>query len=123
MGGNNGSPNTLYFTDGINNQADGLFGAISVAPAITAGEQITLGKGTDTVNFLPASIGNNTINDFNPSQDTIEFNHALFANFAAVFGATTQAGPDTVIRADANDSVTLTHTLASALSPNNFHFS
>jgi uncharacterized protein (TIGR03118 family) len=123
MGGSNGSPNTLYFTDGINSQADGLFGAISVAPAITAGEQMTLGRGTDTVNFLPASIGNNTINNFNPSQDTIEFNHALFANFAAVFAATTQAGPNTVVRADANDSVTLTHTLASALSPNNFHFS
>jgi uncharacterized protein (TIGR03118 family) len=121
--GGNGSPNTLYFTDGINSQADGLFGAISVAPTITAGEQVTLGKGTDTVNFLPASIGNNTINNFDPSQDTIAFNHALFANFAAVFAATTQAGPDTVIRADANDSVTLTNTLASALSSNNFHFS
>ena len=32
IGGNNGSPNTLYFTDGINGQNDGLFGAISLAP-------------------------------------------------------------------------------------------
>jgi len=32
IGGNNGSPNTLYFTDGINQQADGLFGAITVVP-------------------------------------------------------------------------------------------
>ncbi|MBV8186654.1 MAG: TIGR03118 family protein [Alphaproteobacteria bacterium] len=122
-GGANGSPNTLYFTDGINSQADGLFGAISAAPAITSGENITLGKGTDTVNFAPASIGNNTVNDFNPGQDTIGFNHALFANAAAVFAATTQVGHDTVIRADANDSVTLTHTLASTLSASNFHFS
>ena len=99
IGGNNGSPNTLYFTDGINGQTDGLFGAISVAaPAITVGEQITLGKGTDTVNFLPASIGNNTINNFNPSQDTIVFNHALFINSMAAFGAATQVGADTVIR-------------------------
>jgi uncharacterized protein (TIGR03118 family) len=122
IGGSNGSPNTLYFTDGINVQADGLFGAISVAPAITAGEQITAGNGTDTFNFLPASIGNNTINNFS-TKDTIVFNHALFANFAAVFGATTQVGPDTVIKADANDSVTLTNTIASTLSSNNFHFS
>jgi len=28
IGGNNGDPNTLYFTDGINGEADGLFGAI-----------------------------------------------------------------------------------------------
>ena len=29
-GGSNGDPGTLYFTDGINGEADGLFGAISV---------------------------------------------------------------------------------------------
>jgi len=28
VGGNNGDPNTLYFTDGINGEANGLFGAI-----------------------------------------------------------------------------------------------
>lgn len=29
VGGNNGSPDTLYFADGINGERDGLFGAIS----------------------------------------------------------------------------------------------
>jgi uncharacterized protein (TIGR03118 family) len=29
VGGNNGSPDTLYFTDGINGEMNGLFGAIS----------------------------------------------------------------------------------------------
>ncbi len=29
VGGNNGSPDTLYFNDGINGEKDGLFGAIS----------------------------------------------------------------------------------------------
>ena len=28
VGGDNGDPNTLYFSDGINGEADGLFGAI-----------------------------------------------------------------------------------------------
>ena len=32
IGGSNGSPNTLYFTDGINGEADGLFGAIDATP-------------------------------------------------------------------------------------------
>jgi uncharacterized protein (TIGR03118 family) len=122
IGGNNGSPNTLYFTDGINQQADGLFGAISVAPANTVGDVITAGNGADTFNFLPASIGNNTINNFNPAQDTIVFNHALLVNYAAVLGATTQVGSDTVIKPDATDSVTLTNTIASSLTSNNFHF-
>ncbi len=31
-GPNNGDPNTLYFNAGINNQADGLFGAITAVP-------------------------------------------------------------------------------------------
>jgi uncharacterized protein (TIGR03118 family) len=32
IGGSNGSPNTLYFTDGINGETAGLFGAISFVP-------------------------------------------------------------------------------------------
>ena len=32
QGGNNGSPNTLYFTDGINGETGGLFGAINPVP-------------------------------------------------------------------------------------------
>jgi uncharacterized protein (TIGR03118 family) len=32
VGGNNGSPDTLYFADGINGETDGLFGAISPNP-------------------------------------------------------------------------------------------
>jgi uncharacterized protein (TIGR03118 family) len=36
-GGNNGSPNTLFFTDGINGEINGLFGAINVVPGPIAG--------------------------------------------------------------------------------------
>jgi uncharacterized protein (TIGR03118 family) len=37
-GGNNGSPNTLFFTDGINGEVDGLFGALNVpGPIVGAG--------------------------------------------------------------------------------------
>ena len=34
-GGSGGDPNTLYFTAGINDEADGLFGSITVAPVTT----------------------------------------------------------------------------------------
>ena len=33
-GGSNGSPNTLFFTDGINGEMDGLFGAINPAASV-----------------------------------------------------------------------------------------
>jgi uncharacterized protein (TIGR03118 family) len=36
-GGNNGSPNTLFITDGINGEMDGLFAAINFVPAPIAG--------------------------------------------------------------------------------------
>jgi uncharacterized protein (TIGR03118 family) len=36
-GGNNGSPDTLFFTDGINGEIDGLFGALNVVPSPIAG--------------------------------------------------------------------------------------
>ncbi len=35
IGGSNGDPNTLYFTDGINGEAGGLFGAIRVPEPLT----------------------------------------------------------------------------------------
>ena len=35
-GGSGGDPNTLYFTDGINGEIDGLFGAISAVSAATS---------------------------------------------------------------------------------------
>ena len=37
-GGNNGDPNTLYFTDGIDGETHGLFGAIESVP-LTGGTQ------------------------------------------------------------------------------------
>jgi hypothetical protein len=33
----NGSPGTLYFTDGINGERDGLFGALNPVPGPIAG--------------------------------------------------------------------------------------
>jgi uncharacterized protein (TIGR03118 family) len=42
-GGSNGDPNTLFFTDGINGEADGLFGAISAVPEPSTWAMMLLG--------------------------------------------------------------------------------
>ena len=42
-GGSNGDPNTLFFTDGINKEADGLFGAISAVPELSTWAMMLLG--------------------------------------------------------------------------------
>jgi uncharacterized protein (TIGR03118 family) len=42
-GGNNGDPNTLFFTDGINGERDGLFGSISAVPEPSTWAMMVLG--------------------------------------------------------------------------------
>jgi uncharacterized protein (TIGR03118 family) len=41
--GNNGDPNTLFFTDGINGETDGLFGSISTVPEPSTWAMLLIG--------------------------------------------------------------------------------
>jgi Ca2+-binding RTX toxin-like protein len=121
-----GAGNTVIAGNGNDSITGGVNSTISVGSGndqISVGPNsvVTLGTGHDTVAF-GLQFGNETINGFT-SKDQIVFNHMLLASYMAVVGATSQVGPDTVIKVDANDSVTLTHFTASTLSPGNFHFS
>jgi hypothetical protein len=78
--------------------------------------------GSNTFAFGPGA-GQDKVMDFQTDQDVIQFNPALFANYAAVMQDTTQVGVNTVIQHDANTSLTLENTLASNLTATNFHFS
>ncbi len=42
-GGNNGDPNTLFFTDGLNGERDGLFGSIRAVPEPSTWAMLLLG--------------------------------------------------------------------------------
>jgi hypothetical protein len=53
----------------------------------------------------------------------IQFNSALFANYAAVMADTAQVGANTVIQINPNNSVTLDNVTASTLTASNFHLS
>lgn len=89
-----------------------------------AGSDELYGKvGNDTFTFA-AGFGHDRIADFvaGGAVDVIRFDHALFADFAAVMAAATQVGADTVITYDSNNSVTLTHVQRSALISNDFAF-
>jgi hypothetical protein len=86
------------------------------------GDTWTVGHGQDTFAFNPG-FGNNTITDFNTSRDVLQFNPALFANYAAAMPDIKQLGANTVITYDANDTVTLTGVTASHLTASNFKFS
>jgi hypothetical protein len=78
--------------------------------------------GARTVFAFNAGFGKNTITDFNTSRDVLQFNHALFVNYAAAMADTKQVEANTVITYDANDTVTLNGVTASHLTASNFKF-
>jgi hypothetical protein len=90
-----------------------------------ANDLINLGRGNDTVAFGESpnstTIGNETINGFNPAQDILQFNPALLSSYSAAH--ISQVGANTVIQIDPTNSATLDHVTATALTASNFHFS
>lgn len=71
-------------------------------------DKLTGGGGTDTFVFNP-KLGNETITDFNVTQDVIAFAQSLFPNgVAQVLSQAHDSKAGAVIVVDANDAVTLT---------------
>jgi len=81
---------------------------------------LTGGNGSDTFVFGP-HFGNDIVTDFGTGPDHIQFDHTVFANFAAVQAAMTQVGADTVIT-HGTDTLTLQHVTASSLHASDFLF-
>jgi Ca2+-binding RTX toxin-like protein len=83
-------------------------------------DTLTGGNGSDTFVFGP-NFGHDTVTDFGNGPDHIQFDHTVFANFAAVQAAMTQVGPDTVIT-HGSDTLTLQHVTAMTLHASDFLF-
>ncbi|MBZ9709298.1 putative Ig domain-containing protein [Mesorhizobium sp. ESP7-2] len=85
---------------------------------------IEVTEGGDTFVFGP-NFGNQVINDFvtGPgTEDVIEFENDVFADFASVLSAATQVGADTVITHDASNVVTLKNVALTSLHQDDFQF-
>jgi ELWxxDGT repeat protein len=80
------------------------------------------GNPGNTTFAIGPSAGQDKIYNFATGQDTLQFNHALFVNFAAAMTNATQVGANTVFAIDANDSVTLEKVNKSSLAASNFSF-
>ena len=78
-----------------------------------------VGSGQNTFSFNSVGFGSNTINGFTPGQDVIQFNHALFANYAAVLADSQQIGGNAVITDAQGDLITLTGITPTQLTANN----
>ena len=101
----------------VNNAKLDAFAVFSVATPVV----IAATNASDTFNFQQGFATTN-INNFDPSNDVIQFNPVLFANYNAVIGSTKQVGANTVISYNANETITLTNVTATSLSPTNFKF-
>jgi Ca2+-binding RTX toxin-like protein len=85
------------------------------------GDTLSGGRSIDTFMFAPG-FGKETINNFNAAQDVIDLPQNLFPNFAAVQADLHTSGANTLIVADANDVITLSHVSIASLHASNFHF-
>jgi hypothetical protein len=90
--------------------------------ASAANDTLYLNSGATTVVIGPGS-GQDTILNFQTTQDTLQFSTSLFANYAAAMVSASQVGANTVFTIDANDSVTLQNVNMANLSAANFRFS
>lgn len=78
------------------------------------------GAGADTFVFR-TDFGSNTVNNFTPEADMLQFSQSTFASAAAVLSDAQQVGSDVVITHDALDVVTLHNMQLANLHASNFH--
>jgi hypothetical protein len=90
-----------------------------------ANNAISLIGNQETVVFNFANVGRETVNSFDASSDSLDFNHSqfrMFANDQAILNAAHDDGRgNTVITIDSNDSITLTGVHKNQLTVHDFH--
>jgi Ca2+-binding RTX toxin-like protein len=111
----------LYGNAGVASTLVAGSGADILLVTGTAGTILTGGTGHDTFAF-PNVMGHDEVTNFGIARDTLQFNAALFGNFAATMADATQVGTNTVFTIDAGDSVTLDNVNKGSLTAANFHF-
>jgi trimeric autotransporter adhesin len=123
----------IYGTQDLSNQVNLNSGNVKVGAGSTvkitgSNDNITIaGSSTATVtgnseNFVfHPSFGKDVVNGFNGT-DTLQFDHAIFADWAHLLGAAHQSGADTIITVDAADTITLKNFAVSSLTQNQASF-
>jgi Ca2+-binding RTX toxin-like protein len=84
----------------------------------TGNDAMTGGAGDDTFVFSAAGFGNDTISDFNPAEDVLQFSPSLFVNFQEARANAQDVAGGTVITNGA-DTVMLANIAVSSLNQTN----
>ncbi|MEJ8476858.1 DUF4214 domain-containing protein [Roseibium algae] len=96
-----------------------------VISGLAGNDTLTGGAGNDTFRFVSGDTGHDTITDFTAgagSEDVIEFEGGVFADFAGVLAAASDDGADTTITIDADTSILLQNVVVSSLDLDDFRF-
>jgi hypothetical protein len=118
----NGTGGFTYQTINQGDLSWNIFNGNDTLVASAANSTLFGNPGNTTFAIGPGA-GQDKIYNFATSQDTMQFNPALFANFAAAMTHASQVGANTVFAIDANDSVTLENVSKNSLAASNFRFS
>ena len=86
------------------------------------GNDTLYGNGGNNTFAFDVGMGNDTIMDFQISQDTMQFSTALLMNYSAAMADASQAGANTVININSSTSVTLENVTKTDLTTANFSF-
>jgi Ca2+-binding RTX toxin-like protein len=102
---------------------DGLFGNgfVNVLTGAVGDDYLWGGFNADTFAFA-SGFDHDTIGDFAIAEDRIQFDDAVFANFAAVQAAMQQVGADTVITFGPQDSIVIENVAVANLTAGHFLF-
>jgi hypothetical protein len=88
----------------------------------TPNQTMTSIGSSDNFVFNFAAVGHDTVTDFRPAVDTLQFAGSIFADPQAALNATQDDGHgNTVIALDPNDTITLTGVLKTQLHVTDFH--
>jgi large repetitive protein len=86
-------------------------------------QTLTGGSGSNAFVFNFAGIGQDTVANFHPATDTLQFGGAIFETAQAVLNAIQDDGHgNTVVTLDAHDAITLSGVLKAQLHVSDFHF-
>ncbi|MGA9087536.1 MAG: hypothetical protein WB420_00330, partial [Bradyrhizobium sp.] len=81
-----------------------------------------LAASDDTFVFNFAGVGHDTVANFHPTTDTLQFSGTIFASAQAAMNATLDDGHgNTVVALDAHDTITLSGVLKAQLHVSDFH--
>ncbi|MBY5790046.1 hypothetical protein HFN56_07655 [Rhizobium leguminosarum] len=112
---------------GTGNALDNLIVGGDGANTLTGGggDDILIGGAAADFFVFSPNWGHDTITNFvatGTAHDTIRIDHGVFADWASLLAASTQSGSDTIVTADANNTITLQNVIVSSLQSGDFLF-